>query len=100
MATSSLTDMAQTIRKEHGMRIEYSGNRSKWWKKGTRHAEIFYEEHEEEKADRVIEKLRGMGWQIDNSVAGWAGCEVIDKDEFEEFKEDWKEAKSLVIHGK
>ena len=46
---------------------------------------------------RVFDFLRNIkGWNIDTGVYGWAGCEVEDRDEYDELVRDYKKAKKML----
>jgi hypothetical protein len=65
-------------------------------------AEIQYND-EDKKEMEIINRLvffmnRVKGWDLTNAVAGWAYCEVENKDEYEKFKSDYKEAKRMITN--
>ena len=79
------------------MRVDYIGTR-KYEGYKYRLAEITYDQDdksEQLKVSRIVEGMRTRGWDIDNSIAGWAACEVSDMEEYNEFKKDWKEVKKV-----
>lgn len=79
------------------MRIKYTGQFTVANGHTYRLAEMFFDEVDEPIALRVINLLRIKGWDIDSSIAGWASCEVANRDEYKEFVQDWKESKHCII---
>ena len=79
------------------MTISYIGARSRYTSRGIRQADFSYTEKEETLAMRVFDFLRNIkGWDIDTGVYGWAGCEVEDRDEYDELVRDYKKAKKML----
>ena len=74
------------------MTLNYVGSRA--FK--TRLAEFGYEDKEEARFLKIIEKLEMQGWDIDASVENWAACEVENFEEFEMLKHDWQAARRAV----
>lgn len=63
---------------------------------GIRLAEISYNENEFVLMNRMAQLLEVKGWEIDSSVEGWAAVEVADRDEYNKFMADYKEAKRCI----
>lgn len=59
-------------------------------------AEIEYEDHEFKMADKVIDMMYEIGWDIQHDCLNHGQCRVEDRDEFREFMDDWKECKKLA----
>lgn len=59
-------------------------------------AEIGYADAEEDRFFRIVDRMSEFGWEIDTGVFGWGGCKVADKEEFNEFMIDWKQAKREI----
>lgn len=79
------------------MTINYIGSRSRYTRRGVRLADFSYCEKEEAFAMKVFDYLRDVdGWDIDTGVFGWAGCEVEDRDEYNELVRDYKKAKKKL----
>ena len=74
------------------MQVKYVGNRA--FKE--RLAEIGYSEEEEQKAFQLFNMMAELGWNIDSSVAGWACCEIENKDEYIMFLNDIKKCKRNI----
>lgn len=74
------------------MTINYVGGRQS--KK--RLAEFSYTDKEEARFYKIVDYLKGIGWEIDTGVVNWAAIEVFDKDEYEKVLADYKEAKRLI----
>lgn len=74
------------------MKINYDGNRNKY-SKGERMAEIFANDNEQKKLDKVVEQLRHKGWEVDDGIPLWASIIVEDREEYNELIADYKEAK-------
>lgn len=58
-----------------------------------RYAELSYDDGEEAEFRAAVDWMILGGWNIDDGVEYWGCCEVEDKDEFDLFMKDWKEAK-------
>lgn len=82
------------------MTITYTGNRQTKSLRGNlsgiRLAEISYNENESTLMDRMAKLLEVKGWKVDTGVEGWASVEVLDRDEYNQFVEDYKEAKRCI----
>lgn len=57
------------------------------------YAEIYYNEKELSKVEKLIKFMNNEGWDIDNGVMGFATCEIEDKEEYRYFMKDWKASK-------
>lgn len=83
------------------MRITYRGvrdnNRVGGGCKGKRLAEFEYSEKETERFFKIVEYLEDQGYSgIDTGVAEWAAVVVIDRDEYNDLAQLFKEAKRLI----
>lgn len=79
------------------MTVNYIGERNRYSNRGARMAEFSYAEKEEAFALRLFDFLRDIkGWNIDDGVIGWAGCEVEDRDEYNDLVRDYKKAKKML----
>lgn len=65
-------------------------------KKPCRMAEIAYSDNETTFAQRVFDLLEIKGWEVDAGVENWAAVQVEDRDEFNVFMKDFKEAKTCI----
>ena len=79
------------------MRINYKGMDKDY---PYRVAEIFFNENEQIKVDKVIELLEKEGWKIDTVTDGYYLCGIEDYDEYKLFMNDWKNAKSKIRREK
>ena len=77
------------------MRVNYKGRANGY---DYRIAEIYYEDRELRVLERIIQLMGIYGYQIVNSVEGWAYCEVSDLEEYKEFMWAWKKAKKCIAN--
>lgn len=77
------------------MRVSYKGRTKDY---DYRIAEVsFNEEKEQEIFDRVVFFMeRVKEYTVDCVTEGYAICEVCDKEEFEIFAKEWREATKMV----
>lgn len=77
------------------MTLTYEGSRRSWNHGQYRNGTFAYDHETEdmEKVEAVFEELRQDGWKIDDGVQDWGCCMVLDKDEFNDLKADFIEAK-------
>lgn len=74
------------------MTLKYVGSRA------FRHrlAEFSYDDHEEDRFDKIVEALRAEGYEVDNGVENWAAIRVCDREEFDEVKELFQQLKKDI----
>lgn len=73
------------------MKINYKGHDSRY----NRMAEIWYDDESEKEryiGEYITKTLKIKGWNI-QSDCGYIFCEVSDREEFENFSDDYKELK-------
>ena len=78
------------------MKLSYVGNRNRIYSNGKRYAEIEYSDKEEDRAKKICQELRNLGWNVDDSVENWGACQVEDRAEFDDFMDDWKKLKKQI----
>ena len=80
------------------MTINYKGSYENQFNhnKMGRLAEINCSEDEQVLFDRMAKLLAIHGWNLDNCVEGYACVEVMDRDEYNEFVEEYKAAKKTI----
>lgn len=75
--------------------VRYEGSRSN--KGGYRLAVVSFDEANEEKYQRISFLMHIKGWELEQ-IDFCGQCEVFDRDEYNEFVKDWKEAKNCIIN--
>lgn len=76
------------------MTVTYRGEQKCGSKTLHRIAEIAYDEEKERLLmAKMIRPLELKGWNIDDSVEGWAAVEVEDMEEYKAFVSDYKAVK-------
>ena len=75
--------------------VGYEGNRSN--SRGYRLAVVSFDEASEEKYQRISFLMHIKGWELEQ-VDMCGQCEVLDRDEYNEFVADWKEAKKCITN--
>ena len=90
------------------MNIHYVGLKNPYWdaKYKRRGAEIWsrwdgddnYNAHDKTLFERTIALLKVHGWKFTEGIDGWAFCELNDRDEYNEFLEDYKDCKKCIAN--
>lgn len=79
------------------MTIQYTGTKATAeFKVPARMAEFYYNDENERDvkiAEHVIKVLRIRGYQVDDSVSGWASIRVLDRSEYDALVQEYKEIK-------
>jgi hypothetical protein len=78
------------------MRCTYKGYDNDY---NYRVAEISYSDEDEKTVNLLCEisdLMSERGWKIDIVGSGYACCEVDDRDDFNNFMEDWKDCKKIA----
>lgn len=85
------------------MRIEYVGERSRYYK-GQRHAECFgnpfitteQQQKEQKKMDYIANRLKEMGWEVDDGIPFWFYVKVDDRNEYNDLIADYRKIKKEI----